>query len=91
VIGDISVVTERLKSITENADKIAKQLESGKGLAGGLLKNEEMRVQFQSMISNLNTTAKGLTNIVNTINARGLFFKPPPEKIVIPPRTTRPK
>ena len=91
VIGDISVVTERLKSITENADKIAKQLESGKGLAGGLLKNEEMRVQFQSMISNLNTTAKGLTNIVNTINARGLFFKPPPEKIVLPPRTTRPK
>ena len=91
VIENITAVTKNLKVITENADKIVAQLESGKGLAGGLLKNEEMRVQFQSMISNLNTTAKGLTNIVNTINARGLFFKPPPEKIVLPPRTTRPK
>ena len=91
VIENITAATKNLKVITENADKIVAQLESGKGLAGGFLKNEEMRVQFQSMISNLNTTAKGLTNIVNTINARGLFFKPPPEKIVIPPRTTRPK
>ena len=70
---------------------IAERLESGKGIAGSLLKDEEMRVQFQSLISNLNTTAKGLTNIVKEINARGLFYKPKPEKIVIPPRTTRPK
>ena len=63
VIENITAATKNLKVITENADKIVARLESGKGLAGGLLKNEEMRVQFQSMISNLNTTAKGLTNI----------------------------
>ena len=90
VIGNISVATENLKGITENANKIMIELESGNGLAGGLLKNEEMRAQFQSLISNLNATAKGLTNIVKEINARGLFYKPKPEKIVIP-RTIRPK
>ncbi len=90
VIENITEATKNLKVITENADKIVAQLESGKGLAGGLLKNEEMRVQFQSLISNLNTTAKGLTNIVKEINAHGLFYKPKPEKIIIP-RTTRPR
>ncbi|SVB26758.1 uncharacterized protein METZ01_LOCUS179612 [marine metagenome] len=70
---------------------IAERVDSGKGIAGSLLKDEEMRVQFQLLVSNLNTTAAGLTNIVKQINERGLFFKPPPEKIVIPPRSVRPK
>ena len=90
VIENISAATENIKGISENADKIVERLESGKGFVGGLLRNEEMRVQFQSLISNLNTTAKGLTNIVKEINERGLFYKPKPEKIVIP-HTTRPK
>jgi len=70
---------------------IAERVDSGKGIAGSLLKDEEMRVQFQLLVSNLNTTAAGLTNIVKQINERGLFFKPPSEKIVIPPRSVRPK
>ena len=90
VIENISAATENIKGISENADKIVERLESGKGFVGGLLRNEEMRVQFQSLISNLNTTAKGLTNIVKEINERGLFYKPKPGKIVIP-HTTRPK
>ena len=90
VIENISAATENIKGISENADKIVERLEAGKGFVGGLLRNEEMRVQFQSLISNLNTTAKGLTNIVKEINERGLFYKPKPEKIVIP-HTTRPK
>ncbi len=90
VIENISAATENIKGISENADKIVERLESGKGFVGGLLRNEEMRVQFQSLISNLNTTAKGLTNIVKEINSRGLFYKPKPGKIVIP-HTTRPK
>jgi phospholipid/cholesterol/gamma-HCH transport system substrate-binding protein len=90
VIENISAATENIKGISKNADKIVERLESGKGFVGGLLKDEEMRVQFQSLISNLNTTAKGLTNIVKEINAHGLFYKPKPEKTIIP-RTTRPR
>ena len=83
-VGHINVAAKKLGDIAE-------RLDSGKGIAGSLLKDEEMRVQFQLLVSNLNTTAVGLTNIVKQINERGLFFKPPPEKIVIPPRSVRPK
>ena len=83
-VEDFSVAAKKLGDIAERVD-------SGKGIAGSLLKDEEMRVQFQLLVSNLNTTAVGLANIVKQINERGLFFKPPPEKIVIPPRSVRPK
>ena len=83
VMDNISAATENLKGITKNADKIVERLESGEGLVGGLLKNKELQVQFQSLVSNLNVTAIGLTNIIKKIDERGLFFKPKQGKIEI--------
>ena len=82
-MDNISAATENLKGITKNADKIVERLESGEGLVGGLLKNKELQVQFQSLVSNLNVTAIGLTNIIKKIDERGLFFKPKQGKIEI--------
>ena len=39
------------------------EIESGQGLAGGLLKNEEMRLQFQAVLTNLNGTAIHFSNL----------------------------
>ena len=67
------------------------QVESGKGLAGGLITNEEMRLQFMAVMTNLNGTAVHFSNLASNLNARGLFYKPKPERFVAPPRSVRPK
>ena len=54
------------------------EIESGQGLAGGLLKNEEMRLQFQAVLTNLNGTAIHFSNLASNLNARGIFYKPNP-------------
>ena len=88
---DVAGAVQHFSVAAKKLGDIAGRLDSGKGIAGSLLKDEEMRVQFQLLVSNLNTTAAGLTNIVKQINERGLFYKPKPESLVIPPRSVRPK
>jgi phospholipid/cholesterol/gamma-HCH transport system substrate-binding protein len=88
---DVAGAVQHFSVAAKKLGDIAGRLDSGKGIAGSLLKDEEMRMQFQLLVSNLNTTAAGLTNIVKQINERGLFYKPKPESLVIPPRSVRPK
>ena len=88
---DVAGAVQHFSVAAKKLGDIAGRLDSGKGIAGSLLKDEEMRMQFQLLVSNLNTTAAGLTNIVKQINERGLFYKPKSESLVIPPRSVRPK
>ncbi|MDG2212462.1 MAG: MlaD family protein [Verrucomicrobiota bacterium] len=88
---DVAGAVQHFSVAARKLGDIAGRLDSGKGIAGSLLKDEEMRMQFQLLVSNLNTTAAGLTNIVKQINKRGIFYKPKPESLVIPPRSVRPK
>lgn len=104
VVGNIKLASEQLKGITSTGNQIVKDLESGKGLAGGLLRDEAMRLQFQQLVTNLNHTATNLDGFITNVNLRaaelqpilkairrhGLFHKPkdPPLKF---PRGTRPK
>jgi ABC-type transporter Mla subunit MlaD len=91
VVGNLAIATRNIKGITESVDKILMQVESGKGLAGGLITNEEMRLQFMAVMTNLNGTAVHFSNLASNLNARGIFYKPKPESLVIPPRSVRPK
>ena len=104
VVGNIKAATTQLKEITGAGDRIVKDLEAGKGLAGGLLRDEMMRLQFEQLVTNLNHTTSNLNGFVTNVNLRaaelqpileaiqrhGLFHKPkdPPLKF---PRGTRPK
>jgi phospholipid/cholesterol/gamma-HCH transport system substrate-binding protein len=93
VIKNISAATENLKGITENGDKIIKGLEAGEGLAGGLLKNEQMHVKFQTIITNLDTSTKHLSTLISNLSSGGLFFKGPKpgDKPLMIPKSIRPK
>lgn len=91
VVENLATATENIKGITQSANRIFDEIESGQGLAGGLLKNEEMRLQFQAVLTNLNGTAIHFSNLASNLNARGIFYKPKPERLIEPPRSIKPK
>jgi ABC-type transporter Mla subunit MlaD len=91
IIKDVASVTANLKSFTQNADRIVAELEAGKGLAGGLLKDDKVRIEFFSLITNLNSAAGNLSILASNLNARGLLYKPPPTKSRPPPKSGRPR
>jgi len=91
VVENLATATQSIKGITQSANRILMEIESGQGLAGGLLKNEEMRLQFQAVLTNLNGTAIHFSNLASNLNARGIFYKPKPERLVNPPRSVKPK
>ena len=91
VVENLATATESIKGITQSANRILMEIESGQGLAGGLLKNEEMRLQFQAVLTNLNGTAIHFSNLASNLNARGIFYKPKPERLINPPRSVKPK
>jgi ABC-type transporter Mla subunit MlaD len=91
IIKDVAAVTANLKNFTQNADHIVAELEAGKGLAGGLLKDDKIRIKFFSLITNLNSAAGNLSILASNLNARGLLYKPPPTKSTPPPKSGRPR
>ena len=90
IVENMALATDSIKDITDSAQTILKEIESGKGLAGGLIKNDEMRVQFQMILTNMSSTAVHLSNLTSNLNKRGLFYKPKPETLTIPNRSVRP-
>ena len=91
IVKDVAAVTANLKNFTQNADRIVAELEAGKGLAGGLLKDDKIRVEFFHLITNLNSAAGNLSILASNLNARGLLYKPPPTKSRPPPKSGRPR
>ena len=91
IVKDVAAVTANLKNFTQNADRILAELEAGKGLAGGLLKDDKVRIEFFSLITNLNSAAGNLSILASNLNARGLLYKPPPTNNRAPPKSGRPR
>jgi ABC-type transporter Mla subunit MlaD len=91
IVKDVAAVTANLKNFTQNADRIVAELEAGKGLAGGLLKDDKVRIEFFSLITNLNSAAGNLSILASNLNARGLLYKPAPTKSTPPPKSGRPR
>ena len=68
---------KNLRDTTASLKQMTAELQSGKGLAGGLLKDEQMRAQFALTISNLSVVSSNLANF-------GLLYKPKPPKNLAP-------
>ena len=90
IVKDMAAATDSIKGITASVNTIVTELEKGQGLAGALIKDEGARVQFLSIVTNLDLTAKQLSTLSSNLNASGLFWKPPKKPIVIP-RTGPPR
>lgn len=91
IVKDAAAVTASLKSFTVNADRIVTELEAGKGLAGGLLKDEAWRTEFFQLMTNLNSAAGNFSILTSNLNSRGLLYKPPPAKKRSSTKSGRPR
>ncbi|MBC8326900.1 MAG: MCE family protein [Verrucomicrobia subdivision 3 bacterium] len=89
IVKDVAAVTANLKNFTQNADRIVGQLEEGKGLAGGLLKDDALRTEFSRLMTNLNNAAGNFSILASNLNSRGLLYKPPPTNNRAPPKSGR--
>jgi phospholipid/cholesterol/gamma-HCH transport system substrate-binding protein len=67
--AEITAIVKNFESTTDEVNKLVTELQSGKGLAGSLLKNEDMQAQFASTLTNLNSLSSNL-------NKFGIFWKP---------------
>jgi hypothetical protein len=53
--------------------QVASDLEAGKGLAGGLLKDEEFKAQTALLLSNANAVAAAFGTFGSNLNQRGIW------------------
>jgi phospholipid/cholesterol/gamma-HCH transport system substrate-binding protein len=70
------VVGETLRNLRDTSasfKQLASDLEAGKGLAGGLLKDEEMKAKMELMISNASATAAAFNTFGSNLNQRGIW------------------
>lgn len=67
---------KNLRDVTESLKKMTAEMQSGKGLVGGLLKDEELRAQLATTISNLSV----LSSNVNSRGVWSVLWKPKPPK-----------
>lgn len=67
--GDIGNVIQTLQSSTKSLDELLKGLQAGQGLAGGLLKDTELRETVMQTMLNLKTLSSNLTRY-------GILYKP---------------
>jgi phospholipid/cholesterol/gamma-HCH transport system substrate-binding protein len=70
------VVTEAIQNLRDTSasfKQVAADLEAGKGLAGGVLKDEEMKAKAASLISNANAVAAAFATFGTNLNQRGIW------------------
>jgi phospholipid/cholesterol/gamma-HCH transport system substrate-binding protein len=66
---ELNEAMKNLRAATESLKQMTAEMQSGKGLAGGLLKDEQMRAQVSLTLNNLATLSSNL-------NRFGLLYKP---------------
>lgn len=67
--ADLRAVVKNIESTTSELDALVAELQQGKGLAGSLLKDEQLQAQFASTMENLNVLSSNLSKY-------GILWKP---------------
>jgi phospholipid/cholesterol/gamma-HCH transport system substrate-binding protein len=70
------VVDEAIRNLRDTSasfKQVAVDLEAGKGLAGGLLKDEAMKAEAASLLTNANALAAAFATFGNNLNQRGIW------------------
>ena len=68
--NDLGAAVSNVRTVTGDLKSLTTDLQAGKGLAGGLLKDEQLRHQFTEIIGNLGVLSSNLSR-------HGIFWKPP--------------
>jgi phospholipid/cholesterol/gamma-HCH transport system substrate-binding protein len=69
----INEAIQNLRDTAASFKQVAADLEAGKGLAGGLLKDEAMKAEAASLITNANAMTAAFATFGNHLNERGLW------------------
>jgi phospholipid/cholesterol/gamma-HCH transport system substrate-binding protein len=71
--GDIRESVKNLRDTTASFKQIAAGLEAGNGLAGSLLKDQEMKAEAAALISNANSVASEFSAFGSNLNQQGIW------------------
>jgi len=74
---EVTAAIKNIESASVQVDKLVTDLQSGKGLAGSLLKDEQLEQNFMSLIDNLSLLSSNL-------NKHGLLYKPKVKRATSP-------
>ena len=74
--GDIKSAVKNLEEATASANIIMKDVKEGKGLAGSLLQDEQLQVQFGHIVTNI-------SNLSSNLSRFGLLYKPKVNKSTV--------
>jgi phospholipid/cholesterol/gamma-HCH transport system substrate-binding protein len=64
---------QNLRDFSASAKQVAADLQAGKGLAGGLLKDDEMKAHLAALVSNANTMAATFATFGSNLNQKGIW------------------
>jgi hypothetical protein len=86
---EITATVKNLEASTQMLQGLLADVQAGKGLAGNLLKNEQLAIQVSQVTSNLSVTTSNL----NRLGLWGVLWqhKPPKAAASPPPPLTSPK
>jgi phospholipid/cholesterol/gamma-HCH transport system substrate-binding protein len=79
-IGD---AVKNLRDTTATFKKLASDVDAGKGLAGALLKDESLKMQMSSLLTNADAMASNFATFGSNLNTKGIwgvFRQPKPPK-----------
>jgi ABC-type transporter Mla subunit MlaD len=79
---------KNLRDTSANFKQLAADLQAGKGAAGALLKDEQVKAQMSSLITNANSMAAAFATFGSNLNQRGLWsilWKPKHQDKAPPP------
>lgn len=71
---EIARAAKNLESATASANLLLDDLKAGKGLAGGLLLDESMKLELGGFLTNLAIVSSNLKVTTSNLNARGLWW-----------------
>jgi len=69
----VTVLVQNVRTASEQLRQLLADLQAGKGLAGGLLRDERLHLEFRELTGNL-------TLLSSNLNKYGLLYKPRPVK-----------
>ncbi len=72
--GDVTEAVKNIKAASASLQHLADGLQAGQGLAGSLLKDEKMRGDFATLITNLSGMAEQFGRFGRGLNEHGLWW-----------------
>jgi phospholipid/cholesterol/gamma-HCH transport system substrate-binding protein len=83
---------ENLEKASVTVNELVNDVHSGKGIAGSLIEDRELKLEMSAIITNLSSTISNLNILSSNINSKGLWAvirKPKPAKQAEPKRESR--